>query len=390
MKRALPETITAPRTDPIYNCHAYLTKVPIAAILPFIESFTKPGEVVADLFAGSGMTGLAALRIGRSAKLSDISALGQHIAQGYLEEVSPTELRAAGDRVIEAAREAIGELYTTTRESDGTDQEMIRTIWSFVYVCPSCSAPLTYYDHLDAQGKGPKDCPSCSVPFTKRRWRRAEDVPVRVVVGGPNGKQVEQAISAQDLHRIARALKDERIGEVPSLNIEQHREMYSRSGLGKIGLTATAKFFSSRNAIALLELWRAINGVPHAGIRRKLRFAFTAILARASRRYQWSAQRPLNAQNQTYYIAPVYYEWNVFDLYDRKVNAAIKAAQELFGSNELFTKAGGASASYEIASADALSHLGDESIDYVFTDPPFGSNIFYSDMNLFHEAWPFG
>lgn len=102
MKRALPETITAPRTDPIYNCHAYLTKVPIAAILPFIESFTKPGEVVADLFAGSGMTGLAALRIGRSAKLSDISALGQHIAQGYLEEVSPTELRAAGDRVIEA------------------------------------------------------------------------------------------------------------------------------------------------------------------------------------------------------------------------------------------------------------------------------------------------
>ena len=23
----------------------------------------------------------------------------------------------------------------------------------------------------------------------------------------------------------------------------------------------------------------------------------------------------------------------------------------------------------------------------MFTDPPFGSNIFYSDMNLFHEAW---
>src|SRR5207248_1172971 len=29
----------------------------------------------------------------------------------------------------------------------------------------------------------------------------------------------------------------------------------------------------------------------------------------------------------------------------------------------------------------------DGSVDYVFTDPPFGSNIFYSDMNLFHEAW---
>src|SRR5207245_884705 len=40
-----------------------------------------------------------------------------------------------------------------------------------------------------------------------------------------------------------------------------------------------------------------------------------------------------------------------------------------------------------IASADDLLHLEDSSVDYVFTDPPFGSNIFYSDMNLFHEAW---
>ena len=43
--------------------------------------------------------------------------------------------------------------------------------------------------------------------------------------------------------------------------------------------------------------------------------------------------------------------------------------------------------SYEIASAEKLAHLDDSSVDYVFTDPPFGSNIFYSDMNLFHEAW---
>ena len=34
----LPDTITVPRTDPIYNCHTYLTKVPIGAIRPFIET----------------------------------------------------------------------------------------------------------------------------------------------------------------------------------------------------------------------------------------------------------------------------------------------------------------------------------------------------------------
>ena len=42
---------------------------------------------------------------------------------------------------------------------------------------------------------------------------------------------------------------------------------------------------------------------------------------------------------------------------------------------------------YEIASAEKLAPLDDGSVDYVFTDPPFGSNIFYSDMNLLQEAW---
>src|SRR5215468_554143 len=91
----LPETIMAPRTDPIYNCHGYLTKVPIAAIEPFISAFTKPGETVADVFAGSGMTGLAALRLGRAAELSDISVLGRHIARGYSTFVSPEAMQVA-------------------------------------------------------------------------------------------------------------------------------------------------------------------------------------------------------------------------------------------------------------------------------------------------------
>jgi 16S rRNA G966 N2-methylase RsmD len=384
---SLPETITAPRTDPIYNCHSYLTKVPIEAIKPFIEAFTEPGDSVADFFAGSGMTGLAALSTGRSARLSDISALGQHIALGYLQNVDSSTLRAEGDRVLGTARKAIGDLYNTKRASDGERQEMIRTVWSFTYICPACSSPLVYFEHLDKKGKPPATCPSCRGPFAKRLWARGEDVPVSVVVNGEDGKQVEQRLSEYDHKAIKKALGDKRLDEIPSEKIEQHREMYSRSGLAKVGMTETRKFFSPRNAIALLELWKAINAVKDKSVRQKLRFAFTAILPRASKRYQWSAQRPLNAQNQTYYIAPVYYEWNVFDLYSRKVNAAISANEELFGKQSLFNAPGNAGVSYELASADKLTHLANNSIDYVFTDPPFGSNIFYSDMNLFHEAW---
>ena len=383
----LPETITVPRTDPIYNCHGYLTKVPIGAIQPFIQAFTKPGEVVADFFAGSGMTGLAALTLNRRARLSDISVLGKHIATGYLTDAPARDIRAAAHRVMATARNGLGTLYMTRRSSDGAKVEMIRTIWSFTYLCPSCGDEMVFYEAVDARGGVPQRCPSCGGPFARRSWSRGEDVPVEVVVPGENGRQVGQGVCETDRRRMRAASRDGRLRKVPSLPIEEDREMFSRSGLRRSGMTETGKFFSPRNGIALVELWRAINDVEDEAIRQELRFAFTAILPRASMRYQWSAKRPLNAQNQTYYIAPVYFEWNVFDLYGRKVNAVIRANEALFDDGDLFSTEKVRDVSYEIASAEKLAHLDDGSVDYVFTDPPFGSNIFYSDMNLFQEAW---
>ena len=383
----LPETITVPRTDPIYNCHAYLTKVPIRAIQPFIETFTKPGEVVVDFFAGSGMTGLAALTLNRRARLSDISVLGKHIATGYLMDAAAPDVRAAANQAMTDAREALGTLYMTKRGSDGAKVEMIRTIWSFTYLCPSCGDEMVFYEALNARGVVPQRCPSCGGPFARRSWLRADDVPVRVVVQGENGRQVAQEVCETDRRRMRAASRDWRLRKVPSLAIDEDREMFSRSGLRRSGMTETGKFFSPRNGIALVELWRAINNVQDEAIRQNLRFAFTAILPRASMRYQWSAKRPLNAQNQTYYIAPVYFEWNVFDLYGRKVNAVIRANEAIFGGWDLFSTEKLLDVSYEIASAEKLVHLDDCSAHYVFTDPPFGSNIFYSDMNLFQEAW---
>src|SRR6266853_5256705 len=152
----LPETVTAPRTDPIYNCHGYLNKVPVAAIEPFIRMFTNSGETVADLFAGSGMTGLAALRLGRNARLSDISVLGRHIANGYATRVSPQSLRAAAEDVVAKARAALGDLYGTRRHGEGRWVEMVRTIWSFTYICPSCGLNLIYFRHLSEGGAPPK------------------------------------------------------------------------------------------------------------------------------------------------------------------------------------------------------------------------------------------
>jgi len=378
-----PEAVTAPRTGAVYNCHAFLTKVPLGGIEPFIRTFTRAGETVADPYAGSGMTGLAAAKLGRHACVSDISVLGQHIAAGYAMTVDAEYLRQAAAKAIARTRERIGSLYTTYRQHDGVLVEFSRTVWSFVYECPSCGRHLNYYECLPAKKGDPHACDTCDHPFNRRKWAKVSEEPVRVVLYNQEGRLVEQLITQYDLDCIERAKSDARQRDVPSLTIDPSREMYARSGLSKAGIEQTRDFFSPRNAITLLELRNAIAENPDHRIRTKLLFAFTAILARASKRYQWGRKRPLNAQNQTYYVAPVFYEWNIFELFNRKVEAAIKSDTALgFSASNRE-----AQIEYRLASADNLSHIPDNSTDYVFTDPPFGSNIYYSDMTLFHEAW---
>src|SRR5450756_2096293 len=40
--------------DRIYMAHSYHTKVPFKAIIPFIEHYTQPGDIVFDGFCGTG------------------------------------------------------------------------------------------------------------------------------------------------------------------------------------------------------------------------------------------------------------------------------------------------------------------------------------------------
>ncbi len=89
-------------------------------------------------------------------------------------------------------------------------------------------------------------------------------------------------------------------------------------------------------------------------------------------------------------MASVFYEWNVFDLFERKVEAMIRSDDWLRSMRSEDTLFGPGQqdldVTYELASAETIP-LPDASVGYVFTDPPFGSNLFYADMALFQEAW---
>jgi len=106
------EDIKEGKNDPIYNAHAYHTKVPPRSIIPYILHYTRPGDVVLDPFCGSGMTGVAAQmcanppkdlleqspelkdRVGpRACILNDLSPAACHIAYNYNTPVDADALR---------------------------------------------------------------------------------------------------------------------------------------------------------------------------------------------------------------------------------------------------------------------------------------------------------
>lgn len=75
----------------------------------------------------------------------------------------------------------------------------------------------------------------------------------------------------------------------------------------------------------------------------------------------------------TLYVPSEIVEQNLFDLLDVKQSSEI----ESIGLNNV------------IQVGDALHNrlIPDNSVDYIFTDPPFGDNIMYSELNRITEAW---
>jgi 16S rRNA G966 N2-methylase RsmD len=380
---ALPTEVAVKRSDPIYNAHAYLTKVPYSAILPFIQALTEPGETVLDIFAGSGMTGVAAVIAGRHAELRDISVLGRHIGENYVRLADRSSIHAASERVMAAANQAVGEVYASRCNACASVATLSKTVWSVQYECGNCHEPITYYEAYQASAwvKRAIICPVCCMPFQTRGARRIGEVPVLDYVRCDCSERI-----LEQPHSSALVPVSLDGFESPDVEIGPERQMFHASALRKHGLLTTASFFSDRNLAVLTALHRAITDERSSAVRSKLRFAFTAILTRASKRYQWHPKRPLNAANQNYYIAPIFYEWNVYELFERKVRAALRSDQFIRAEMKRNGVASKPRARYEICSADQLD-LPDLSVDYVFTDPPFGSQIFYSDMNLFQEVW---
>ncbi|MFP4058779.1 MAG: DNA methyltransferase [Candidatus Brocadiia bacterium] len=389
----VPLEVVASKASPAYRAHSYHTKVPPEGVAPFLQRYTRPGQVVLDPFCGSGMTGVAALEAGRRAVLVDLSPAATFIAYNYCARPDPDRLAEEARRVLAAAGPQLEPLYTTRCRACGQPAPIRFTVWSERYACPECAHRFALWD-VARQGRrvaADLACPACGRTGQRGTWERLEPVPVRVAYRCPQCRGREDPPEERDTERIRDADRGGWEARVPYPRTPIPARGDEIARVHKRGIDRVDELFTRRNLRAVATLWQAAAALPDLACRRHLLFALTAAMPRASRTNKYIpalgiAPGPILG---TMYIPGLHPEVNVLALFRRKVADAVRyyrAASDAAGG-PLFDRRPEHAVRVSTQSATDLGNVPDGSIDYAFTDPPFGSNIAYSELNLLWESW---
>lgn len=401
VKEPYAADVSEGKNNPIYNAHSYHTKVPHPAIMRYLLHYTQPGDIVYDGFAGTGMTGVAAQLCG---SVKDVEALGESstlcgIRHSICSDLSPVASLICANynvthdnkvleniaRILDSSELKFKNFYTTKHNKD-TEGIINYVVWSDVFICPSCGEHIVFYNEaVDATTGKVADtfkCPNCSTKLTKKNieknWKTEfdsilndtisvqEKVPVLInyCVGG---KTFTKSPDAEDLIKIQEAEKllsgFSYVSNRMTLGSEARRN-------DRQGITHVHHFYFPKTLLVLQDLF------PQA-LTKEFLFLLNSQLVNISKlnRYRPGVSFPYNPLSGTLYIGSQISEANPFIAFRNKLKKLIVAFAMIKHNNI----SGVCSASE--------SGLPDNSVDYIFTDPPFGANISYSELNFIQESW---
>lgn len=400
-KEPLADDVVEDKHDLIYNIHTYHTKVPPKAIARYIEHYTKPGDIILDCFCGSGMTGVAAQicdnESARRAILCDISSYATFITSNYNTPNNDSIIKELRE-IIDEIKSEYGHYYMTNHSDDDrnlfnildeTPKGVINyVVWSNVYYCPNCSNEMVYYDisvdKLTNKAIKLFKCDKCDLELEKKKLipkmksefdydlnmqvETTEKIPV-LINYTYNGKRYNKTPDKNDLKIIEeiKKLNKPYISNSEVIHGDETDRLF-REGITHIKLLYTDRtlFFIS------LYLQKIKND-------NKKMFLLTSALSKLTILNRFMPEHGSRAlvgpRTGTYYLPPLCVENDVIGQLEFQLgklkNLNYKAGEVLV-SNQ---------------SATDLSNIPNNSIDYIFIDPPFGSNIMYSELNIVPESW---
>lgn len=414
------KSVASRRAGAIFNAFSYPTKIDSEVVALFIASHTKPGDVVLDSFGGSGTTGIAARlcdqpttrmvqmanELGldtewgpRDAVVYELSPLGALLTDVMCNPPDIDDFRSAAAQLVEGVAAATGWMYTAV-DPEGLSGNIRYVIWTEILITECCRAEVSLWEaavKLDPVVLSKVfPCPACGAEVQVRSCARAtvdqidpitqESVTQRrrepAKVYGRTGRRTwsRQPVDG-DREMIARIESQSIPLSVPSTKImwgDLHRSGYH------MGIERFHHLYSRRNLLVLAEFWDRIGLFPEQ-VQPALRLLVLSYTASHSslltRVVAKKGQKDLvvsGAQSGVLYVSGLPVEKNVIEGVRRKVETFAQAFEQTARSRSVVQV---------VNRSSTELNLDQGSIDYVFTDPPFGDFIPYSEVNQVNEAW---
>ena len=412
--------------DLLYSAHSYHTKVPPQAIARYILHYTQPGDLVLDPFSGSGMTALAAVLCG-SKKTIDPEGKISNVSWGaripVIGELSPaatliSSVYIAPPNASDFERAAERALAETKLHCDADWQFDGRPVSYFVKAellgCPACHhvmASAQVVRMTDSIGSAVSfPCAECGAMVSKapskgsfaQRLERSLSNEMDPYLRVPVKQRKERTIAvyfADKRHPTFRQLTEDESAVVdreltptdlwiPTSPLIQGDRNMIKDCCGSYGISHIHHFYTPRQLRAMSHLWKEVKGNPDYKIRRGLQFfvqSYSLGITRMNRFIPAKEGKALPGSQVnryftgTMYIPSMMSEVSPEYLYKKKIERLRKAFAEI-------SKVEGARSLITTQSA-TTSLLPDNSIDYIFVDPPFGQNLQYSELNQIWESW---
>ncbi|WP_195245440.1 DNA methyltransferase [Clostridium celatum] len=408
------------KNDPIYNAHSYHTKVPYKAIMKYILHYTNPGDIVFDGFCGTGMTGVATQMCGtenvslkreiesdvgkvewgfRNAIVSDISPLASFISYNYNTKIDINKFEEYANNIINNCEKEFGWMNETIHMiSDncsikGLYGKINYIVWSDIYICDNCNEEFIYWDAVVNKNTGEEYseilCPKCHAKINIRELNKVYtmyfDKTLNEVVKIPRQEAVmiKYTYKGKQYKKIPDEYDKENIKKIEDMEIKYWYPINKIPNGDKtgepirIGINRVYQIYTKRNLIFLSYIYNSIDKIGDKRIRNHLKYLFNSIYTRSHKmnRYIPKHNRHVGPLNGTLYFSYFQAEINILNLLREKLETIKKAN---FDKKNIMIST---------QSMTDLSNIKDNSIDYVFIDPPFGDNLMYSELNFSLESW---